>query len=97
MNFNVSNTGSSFLLTIMEHGLGEQETRTSFLASGLRKTIVVDSSRGWFFFNIQYLYLTNASDMFLFFSNFQHYFQYFKYLSFHQGKYSFDEKLLWPI
>lgn len=52
MNFNVSSTGSSFLLTIMEHGLGEQETRTSFLASGLRKTTVVDSSRGWFFFNI---------------------------------------------
>lgn len=67
MNFNVSSTGSSFLLTITEHGLGEQETGTSFLASGLRKTTAVESSRGWFFFNIQYLYLTNASNAFLFF------------------------------
>lgn len=97
MNFNVSSTGSSFLLTITEHGLGDQETGTSFLASGLRKTAAVDSSRGWFFFNIQYLYLTNASNAFLFFPNFQHYFQYFQYISFHQGKYSSDEKLLWPI
>lgn len=48
MNFNVSSTGSSFLLAITEHSLGEQETRTSFLASGLRKTTVVDSSRGDF-------------------------------------------------
>ena len=48
MNFNVSSPGSSFLLAITEHSLVDQETRTSLLASGLRKTTVVDSSWGDF-------------------------------------------------
>ena len=100
MNFNVSSPGSSFLLAITEHSLGEQETRTSLLASGLRKTTVVDSSWGDFsvISNISTLQMPQIRFFFFFFPIFQHYFQYFKYLSFHQGKYhSFDEKLLRPI
>ena len=99
MNFNVSSPGSSLLLAITEHSLGKQETRTSLLASGLRKTTVVDSSWGDFsvISNISTLQMAQIR-FFFFFPIFQHHFQYFKYLSFHQGKYhSFDEKLLWPI
>lgn len=81
MNFNVSSPGSSFLLAITEHSLGEQETRTSLLASGLRKTTVVDSSRGDFSLISNISTLQMPQICLFFFPIFQHYFQYFKYLS----------------